>query len=292
MDYKIKVFKEVATNKSFTKTAEKLFISQPAVSKTIKNLEDQYGKAFFERKGNYIELTPDGELFLRYADKLIDIYNELEDVFRHDENLPNIIKLGASSTIGQYIIPKLVASIKEDYPDLKINLICGNTEEIQRLVLSGQLDFGIVEGQNHSNRLQYSKFIEDELVLVTNAKNGKYPESIKIDIIKELPFVEREIGSGTLEVIKNALRKEKIYSRSIDSTLGSTESIKSFLTYSDHYAFLSIHAITQQLMVNKLRILDIVDFKINRWFYFVAKQGYRPTFKKKFQNLLLKHYNK
>ncbi|MDT0678652.1 LysR family transcriptional regulator [Autumnicola musiva] len=120
MDHKLKVFKEVALTKSFTKTAKNLFISQPAVSKTIKNLEQEYGKAFFERKGNHKELTPEGHLFLDYTDKLINIYAEMSNAFSSFTNsLPSSVKLGASTTIGQYIVPRITAGLKKKIPQFQ-----------------------------------------------------------------------------------------------------------------------------------------------------------------------------
>lgn len=251
MDHKLKVFKEVALTKSFTKTAENLFISQPAVSKTIKNLEQEYEKALFGRKGNHIELTPEGELFMVYTEKLLSIYAEMSIAFNSStEGLPTSIKLAASTTIGQYIVPKIAAGLKKVYPDFIIVLICMNTSKIQDLVRSGQIDFGILAGENHDTRLNYEKLVKDELVLVTNANTKEIADTIELDQIKHLPFVEREPGYGTLEVIKNSLAKRGINMLNIISILGSTESMKSYLSYSNHFAFLSIHAINHQLTQN------------------------------------------
>lgn len=293
MDHKLKVFKEVALTKSFTKTAENLFISQPAVSKTIKNLEQQYGKAFFERKGNHIKLTTDGSLFLEYTKQLLAIYNEMSNVFTaSSEMLPSSVKLAASTTIAQYIVPKIIANIYKDYPEFNLHLISGNTEKIEELVYSGQIDLGIVEGENHDTRLQYEKFVKDELVLVTNANNKNIKDSITIEQLKDLLFVEREPGSGTLEVIKNALTKNGIDSIHITSVLGSTESIKSYLTYTNHFAFISIHAISNQLLENHLRIIEVDGLTIERWFYFMSRQGYQSKVNQKLQKLFLEQYNK
>lgn len=293
MDHKLKVFKEVALTKSFSRAAENLFISQPAVSKIIKNLEEEYGKAFFLRQGNHIELTSAGELFLSYTEKLLRLYEELSDeVSDRNIKFPQELKLGASTTIAHYIIPKLAAQLQTKIPGLKFNLSTGNTEEIQRLILTGQLNFGIVEGENHNTRLHYEKFVKDELVLVTNAKNKMaIGNSISLDQLKSLSFIERESGSGTRQVIDSALKKQKINARSIHSIFGSTESIKSYLRYANQYAFLSVHAIGQELLENRLRLIEIDDFRIERWFYFVARQGFYSHTNQKIKNHFLKSYN-
>ncbi len=294
MDHKLKTFKEVALTKSFTKAAENLFLSQPAVSKTIKNLEAEYGKAFFLRQGNSIELTDEGRLFLDYTERLLDIYAALADEFlTENAKLPSLVKIGASTTIGHYVIPRIAASIQKDYPEVRFNLVCGNTDEIQHQILNAQLNFGIVEGDNHNTRLHYEPFVKDELVLVTNSKNKKFvPDSIDITKLHGLSFVGREPGSGTREVIANALGKHTLEPLNIDTVLGSTESIKSYLQYSDHFAFLSIHAIDQELLEGKLRVVEIEGLAIERWFYFVNRQGYQSKTNQKLQNLLLEGYNK
>lgn len=292
MDHKLKIFKEVAINKSFTKAAENLFLSQPAISKTIKNLEEKYGKAFFVRQGNNIDLTPDGKVFLKYANKLIAAYAEMEDVFS-DENreLPNQLKIGASTTIGQYVIPPIAAAIQKENPELHFQLICGNTEDIQNQLLEEKIDFAIVEGENHNNRLHYDRFVKDELVLVTLTSNKDIPDSIALKDLQDLSFVERETGSGTREVIAHALKQKGIKKLNIIADLGSTESIKSYLRNSNQYAFLSVHSIHRELRANELRIVEVKDLEILRWFYFVSRQGYQSNVSSKIQNLFISGYN-
>lgn len=293
MDYKLKIFKEVALTKSFTKAAQNLHLSQPAVSKTIRNLEEKYHQAFFKREQNQIRLTDSGVTFLAYSEQILSLYKALrEAVYTGDELLPDEFKIGASTTIAYYIIPELVGRLKQNYPQLKINLISGNTREIQRRILHNELDFGIVEGKNHNSRLHYKRFLKDELVLVTNAHNKiSFKEPLSIQQLKNLPFVEREHGSGTREVIENALAKHKIKELSIDSLLGNTESIKTYLRYTNHYAFLSVHAVKQELLENRLRIIDIADFSIDRWFYSITRQGFQSKTTDKMSRLFLQAYN-
>ena len=292
MDHKLKIFKEVAINKSFTKAAENLFLSQPAISKTIKNLEEKYGKALFVRQGNHIDLTPDGKVFLNYANKLIALYAEMEDVFSGaDRDLPNQLKIGASTTIGQYVIPPIVAAIHKDNPEFHFQLICGNTNDIQNQLLGEKIDFAIVEGENHNNRLHYERFVKDELVLVTSAKNNNFPDTIESKDLQNLSFVERETGSGTREVIAHALKQKGIKNLNVIANFGSTESIKSYIRNSNHYAFLSIHSIHRELMNNELRIVEVKDLEVLRWFYFVSRQGYQSNLSSKIQNIFIQGYN-
>ncbi|HLS29415.1 MAG TPA: LysR family transcriptional regulator [Flavobacteriaceae bacterium] len=293
MDYKLLTFKAVAFTKSFTTAARNLNISQPAVSKTIKNLENEYGKALFNRKANTIELTADGRLFLIYAEKIIDLYTTLkEELSTGNQSIPKQLKIGASTTIAYHIIPKLIAFIQADYPDTKFNLISGNTTEIQEFILKHQLDFAVVEGENHNKRLSYQKFVKDELVLVTRAQNLAVSDTITKEELIDLPFIKREIGSGSLQVIENNLDNHRIKLNNIQSILGSTESIKNYLQYTNCFAFISIHSINRELLDNRLRIIEIEGLSIERWFYFISRQGFQSRSAKKLQLLFKQAYNK
>lgn len=293
MDHKLKVFKEVVLTRSFTRAAENLYMSQPAVSKTIKNLEQEYGKAFFLREGNSITLTAEGKIFLDYAENLLKIFAKMTQEFSSENpNFPNHIKIGASTTIAQYVIPGIAASLQNVHRDLNFNLISGNTGDIQQLILNGQLDFGIIEGENQNTRLQYEPFVEDELVLVTSVKNQAIGESISIAQLSKLEFVEREPGSGTREVIANALKKYHIPTLNVKATLGSTEGIKSYLRQSRHFAFLSIHAINREILDGHLKVIEVKELSISRWFNFVSRQGFQSQLNQKLKNIFLEEYSR
>src|SRR5699024_7326619 len=147
MDYKLKVFKEVALTKSFTKAAQNLNLSQPAVSKTIKSLEAEYGKAFFDRKGNTISLTAAGLAFLNYTEKILQLYQQAYEEFLDEEVIfPTTLKIGASTSVANYVLPPLLAALEKKEPKLQIHLMIGNTDKIQDQLLNKELDMGIVEG--------------------------------------------------------------------------------------------------------------------------------------------------
>src|SRR5690606_27564175 len=164
--------------------SELLFISQPAVSKTIKNLEETYKSNFFVRKRNSIELTEDGQIFLNYVNRILEIYNELDNQFLNlTDELPEHIRFGASTTAATYIIPKLLANFRSQYPKVHFEIMSGNSEEIENLILNEHLNFGITEGKNTNRQLHFKKFIKDEIVLVTNVKNTSIRNSI-VDKVK------------------------------------------------------------------------------------------------------------
>lgn len=293
MKTKLHIFKVVANHLSFTKAAEQLYISQPAVSKTIRNLEETYKITLFSRKRNSIELTNEGKSFLIYTNRILDIHTEMENQFLHQKTMvPDLINFGVSTTIANNIIPKVIAKFRLQFPKTHFEIISKNSEDIEELILNQTLDFGITEGKNTHPKLQFKKFIKDEIVLVTNAKNNSFKNGvITTEILQELPIIGREMGSGTRDIIYNVLNDFNIKRLNNVVTLNSTEAIKNYLYFSDNYAFISIHAVSEDLINNKLKIIDVKGFAIERWFYFVSRTGYQSNVMSYFEQFIKFNYN-
>ncbi|MDO6818216.1 LysR substrate-binding domain-containing protein [Zobellia sp. 1_MG-2023] len=293
MKQKLQIFKAVAIHSSFTKAAEQLFISQPAVSKAIRSIEDEYKTTFFLRKRNSIELTEDGKAFLVYANRILEIHAEIENQFLHQkEHIPDAIHFGASTTLVNHIVPKIIAKFRTQHPRTNFDIKSGNSEEIEEFILNQQLDFGITEGSNTNRKLHYEKFIKDEIVLVTSVKNSAFKQNtISTDVLQKLPMIEREMGSGTREIIYGFLKEHNIKKLNSIVTLNSTEAIKNYLYHSETFALLSVHALNEDLVSNKLKIIDIKNVTIQRWFYFVSRTGYQSNVMDYFQKFARNNYN-
>lgn len=287
MKAKLHIFKETAQTLSFTKAAEKLHLSQPAVSKAIRSLEDEYRTTFFIRKGNAIELTDNGKVFLKYVYKLLEIYAEIDDYFANYKiEKPTYLSFGASTTISNYIMPSVIAKLHEFYPQLEIEMKSGNSQYIEDLILQRTLDFAIIEGKNSNNQLQYKSFVKDEIVLVTNV-NTTCLDTISIDELQKIPIIEREIGSGTRNIVYDKLEQYKITQLNTLITLASTEAIKNYLYHSkDAYALLSINTLTEDLTHNKLKVVEIETISFERWFYFVSRTGYQSKLMSYFEKVV------
>jgi DNA-binding transcriptional LysR family regulator len=295
IDFRLKVFQTVAQRLSFTRAAHELFISQPAVTKHINELEKNTGKPLFNRHGNNISLTKEGELLLKYANNILGLYQNLdEELNKLQEIISGEIRIGASTTIAQYILPKILAKFKVAYPQIKISLVNNNTQQIEELVSDKKIDIGIIEGSALNPLLHYNLFFEDEIVLTTRAGNNTLKGiEIKAEKLKTIPLVVREQGSGTLEVIEKALAKKDIHSNDlhIELALGSSESLKSYLLHSNAYSFLSVHAITEEIGQNKLKMIEIKDLDITRQFQFVSLHGQHTAILDRFKSFCLLHYN-
>lgn len=276
-NFRLEVFYTVAKRLSFTKAAAELFITQPAVTKHIHELEDQYRSKLFERKGNHITLTPAGELLLHHAERVFELYRNVEfEINALSKRKEGLLRIGASTTIAQYIVAPLLAKFRGKYPDIQLSLITGNTEQVEKALSAKEIEIGIIEGYSKNPEISYHEFLKDELVLVCSSKHPlANKNSLKPDDLKNIPFVVREQGSGTLEVIDHALKEAGINHSElkVEIRLGNTESIKSYLLNSAAMAFISVHAITDEVKRGELKIIDVENLTIERSFYLINLQG-------------------
>ncbi|MCW3112571.1 MAG: transcriptional regulator [Segetibacter sp.] len=276
-DFRLKVFHTVAKRLSFTKAAADLFITQPAVTRHIQELEQHFKVQLFERQGNQIKLTQQGQVMLQYADQLLSIYRKMEfDLNSFSDHHKGVLQLGASTTISQYVIPFALAEFHKKYKDVNVKLLNGNTEQIEHALINNDIDLGIIEGKSKNKGIKYTEYLKDEIVLVSNINHpfAKKP-FITVEELKNIPLLLREAGSGTLDVIAHALKPAGLnFSQlNIEMELGSTEAIKTYLRNSNCMAFLSVHSVFTELTNKVFRIVDIEGLAIERFFYFIERQG-------------------
>ncbi len=295
-DFRLKVFRSVASNLSFTKAASETYITQPAITKHIKELESMYSTRLFERRGNLILLTKAGEILLNYTNQILGLYQEAYfDISSLDDTKKGKLNIGASSTVGQYLIAPLLAKFHDKFPEITMSLQNGNTEMIENMVLNHTCNVGVVEGRKQNPNLKYIDLMDDELVAVVHQKS-KLSHDLKIGInsLKQIPMVLRERGSGTLEIIENALNNYgiRLSDLKVVMWLGGTESIKSFLEYSNCMAFLPIRAVKKELLSGDFKIVEIDDLIIKRKFWLIHLQGQPQMIVDTFSRFALNIYNK
>lgn len=295
-DFRLRVFCSVAQHLSFTKAASELFVSQPAVTKHIRELEQQYGTRLFERKGNSVVLTEAGEILKRYSSQILHLYQEAAfELGTLQDKHNGVLRLGASTTIGQYLIAPLLAKYYEKFPQVELSLLNGNTEMIENAILTHQIDLGVVEGKKHQSGIKYVDFMDDELVAVVHVKSKLATlNEISVQELAKIPLVLRERGSGTLEVIESALKEHnlKLSSLQIVMHLGGTESIKSFLEHSNCMAFLSIRSIQKELTTSQLKTIKINGLPLLRKFWLIHLQGQPEPMAEAFMRFAFREYPK
>lgn len=293
MDFRDKVFISVAEHLSFSRAAGDLNISQPAVTRHIKELEERYSTNLFERKGNKIYLTKAGEKVYNAFKQIANQYRELDfEIGQMHESFAGEFRIGASSTISQYVIPRVIASFHKRYPKIQIFLMNGNSFEMEKALMNNQVDLALVENSSSQPGIRYKNFLDDELIVVTGA-NSVYAkrEEIRKDELLQIPIVLREQGSGTLEVIKEALSKQKIDFERLNTLihLGSTESIKNFLADFDGLAIVSEKTVSTELYLKTLVKLKVSGFTIPRKFRISFKMGHKSRQVELFENFLLSY---
>jgi len=207
MDIRLETFITVAKIKSFTKASEILNITQPAVSQHIKFLEEYYGVTFIRKSGKTIKLTEEGKILYGHAVELERIYRNIETEFRNKDNINKTFYVGASMTIGGYILPYILAEYKSFYKNIDILLQVNNTEEIIEKLLNRKIDLALIEGNFDKGKFKYKKYKDDELVLAVSHLHvfAKY-KSITIDEVLKGNLILREKGSGTREIFENKSR--------------------------------------------------------------------------------------
>ena len=273
------VFIEVAKELSFSKAAQTLFISQPAISNHIKMLEIQYQNALFNRKGNSISLTPAGEILYRHLEDALNIERQIEFELSTLEDAVNAkgrLKIGASTTVALYIIPKILSAFHQQHPSLDIQLVNRNAENITIALLQNEIDIGIVEVFQKRTTISYTDFMTDEIVAVC-AATSTIAKTKKIDVknLFKFPVALREFGSGTLLALTYALKKQDIHIEDLNVKvrLGGTEALKNFLLADYCIGFLPKKSIVKELAHRELVQLNITGLKVIRHFCFIQRKG-------------------
>lgn len=197
--------------------------------------------------------------------------------------------------MAQYVIPPVLARFHEQSADVSISLLSGNTERIEQWLLNDEIDLGLVEGRTHHSDIRYTPFVKDELVLISRADHPLADrDEITLDELRGIPIVLRERGSGSLEVVEHALRGVglRLTDLTIEMQLGSTESMKSYLSSSRCMAFVSVFAVQHELQAGSLKILDVQGLAIQRDFYSIQMQGVSEGLADTFMRFARQHYRK
>ena len=276
-DFRLKVFQSVARNLSFTKASQELFISQPAITKHIQELESTYQTRLFDRQGGKISLTESGQLLLEHCERILEEYRKLEyEMHLLHNQYTGELRLGASTTIAQYVLPPMLGTFISKFPQVELSLLNGNTREMEAALQEHRIDLALVEGVTRLPNLRYTPFLEDELVVVVRT-GSRLPvdDEITPQQLARLPLVLRERGSGTLDVFERAMLQHniKLSTLHVLMYLGSTESIKLFLEHTDSLGVVSIRSVSRELYAGRLRVVEVKGLEMKREFNFAQLQG-------------------
>lgn len=292
----LETFVEVCKYKSFSKAAEKLYITQPTVTSHIQNLENELGTILINRSGKNMTLTQAGSMLFKYA---VDIINTCEmakfDLNSYRGKINGHLDISSSSVPRQYVLPKLLKEFTSLYPDVTFSLKDKDSKQVVRSILNWETDFGIVGAMYPSKNLEHIELMEDKLLLVT-ANNKNYPyknyETLDSDILFKEKLIIREKGSGTRELLEETLKKNKISSNSLKilACIEDTETIKNLIAIGAGISFLSERSINDQYSMEKFKVFNIKNFNLIRKFYFVYhKNRQLSPLSETFKKFILEH---
>lgn len=269
--HQLHIFHTVAEKGSFSMAAQALHMTQPAVTMQIQALEEYFGTRLFHRSTKKIEMTEAGRTLLPFARKSIDMIRETESAMsRFTQMLEGRLQLGASLTIGEYVLPRLLGPFSREYPHISVSMKVMNTTQIVEDILDHQLNFGLVEAPVHHPDMKSEAVLSDELLLILPANHPlNQLQTITADEALKHPFVLREQGSGTRQVME-----EEFARRGIDSTrmnivmeLGSTGAVKSAVEAGLGLSVLSQSSVKHEVALGVLRVRRIEGLSFTRQFY-------------------------
>ena len=278
-DRRLQVFHTVARLLSFTKAAEALHMTQPAVTFQVRQLEEQFNTRLFDRTHNRISLTEAGKRVYEYAHRIFDLYSEMDNAVREmTGDISGVLMIGASTTIAEYMLPALLGDFKKKYPDVNVQLKVSNSDGIVHMVENNVIDLGVVESPVMNKNLVVEVCRMDQLVAVVSPQHPLAEhDSVKLEALLEHPYICREEGSGTREVIHEYLVDAGLKSADIHVAmeLGSPEAIKGAVEAGMGVSIVSEVTIHKELQLGTLVALEL-EPPMERPFSFVhQKQKFR-----------------
>lgn len=278
-DRRLQVFHTVARLLSFTKAADALHMTQPAVTFQVRQLEEYFNTRLFDRTHNRISLTEAGQQVYDHADKIFRLYDEMEGRVRElTGNVSGVLMLGASMTVAEYMLPALLGDFKNQYPDVRIRLKVANTDGIVSMVEDNEIDLGVVEAPVSNKNLAVELCRADQLVVVVPPHHelaGR--ETVAVGELINFPYICREEGSGTREVVQEYLKAAGLTLSELDTVmeLGSPEAIKGAVEANMGISVLSRTTIHKELTLGSLRGIPLQPALERPYSFVHQKQKFR-----------------
>ena len=278
-NFRLKVFRVVARHLNFTRAAEELLLTQPAVTQQIKALEDEYGLPLFNRTGGRISLTAAGTALLPFADQLKTLSDQaFEAVTSTSGTNAGGLALGASQTIGQYLLPNFVAAFLREQPRVSVTAISGNTDAMLEAVADHRIQLALIEGPGLRKDLHIEPFMHDRMVLVVPASHEWANQQITPSDLRSASLLMREFGSGSRRVVEHALATVGLSKKDVNTAmeLDSTEGLLSAVEAGLGVTFVSHWAVRNQLALRTLATVRVKGLKLSRQFSIAYTAGPTP----------------
>ncbi len=275
-DRRLRVFSTVARLLSFTKAADELHMTQPAVTFQVRQLEEQFNTRLFDRTHNKVSLTPAGERVASYAARIFDLYSEMESAVQDlTGDIGGSLTLGASTTNAEYLLPPILGEFRTAHPGINLRLKVANSDGVVSMVEENIIDLGVVEAPVSNRNLLVETFYEDEMVVVVAPDHelAARSKAVPVSDLKQYSFIVREEGSGTREVIADYLRQQQhdLSAMKIGMELGSPEALKGAVEAGMGLSILSRASVKKELKLKSVVALPL-DPPLTRPFSFVRQR--------------------
>ena len=287
----IEIFTAIAIHGNVTKAAEGLLLSQSAASMALAELENQVGQKLFHRSSKKLELNEVGRILLPKASELLSRISEIEGMFSDEAgNLSGSIKVGTSSTIGNYLITSYLGRFSEKNPKVEFSLEVGNTDQIINSLLNYNIDIGYIEGFCHHPKIKTTPWRTDKLVIFASPQHPlAKKKNLKLNDLEDANWILREKGSGTREIFEKAIHG-KINNINIGFEFGHTEAIKHAVKSNLGISCLSILAVAELLKNGVAIELKVPQLDLSRYFYtLIHKEKYHSNVLMKFKDFINEH---
>lgn len=264
----MKIFVTVCRENSITLAAKKLYISQPAVSNAIKELEDYYGTPLFDRISKKLYLTESGKTVYHYAMHISSLFEELENSLNSSKAIGQL-KIGSSITIGTHFMPNYVREFSERFPNIQTYVTIDSSDVIEKLVLDNELDFALIEGIVHSENIISKDFIKDELVVICDLNNPLLKKAdVSIDDLSDQSFLMREKNSGTRELAESILSLHNISIKPLWES-SSTEAIIQGVSKGIGISILPLQLVNDYINKRQIARLNVNDVTFCRQYHII-----------------------
>lgn len=271
---------------SFSRAAKKMLLTQPALTKNIQNIEDCLDVRLVNRSTTGISLTPDGKIIYEYARRIVKLRNEAtEKILTLHENTSGSIYVTASTIPATYILPRALSAFRKKHSDIRVYIKTADSEEAMNMVLDKETEIGCIGKKPQNKKLAAEPLWKDRLVLaVPKGHRWLKKKSITLNELSQEPFIAREKGSATRDVLESYLKETKSISLSqldVCGELGSSEAIKEAIIAGLGVSIISIHAIKRELAADTLFEVPIQGLKMERNFYLIypRQTDFRPSHK-------------